>query len=261
MNSSSQKLLKKIVKEQVELINEQSFSMIDATKQQQMLNKPWTGKAGDSNATVAFNLLKSWGATPKQGPSLGSSALELKLPWFWAPISAKNTTQGKGGSRPQAGSSTSPGSSTFQPGMLKSSGDVLTFIRDGAELRSKNHPLTNIKWKLKSNSTFEMWSGGTMLGTIKKGNAKPGEAEFIPSKQAALKKKEMDQAAQYWDAKNKKVRNDAIWDKVQELVDILGFIPFWGDLADMVNAGWYIQRNKYIDAALSLIGPTIHSNQ
>ena len=39
----------------------------------------------------------------------------------------------------------------------------------------------------------------------------------------------------------------------QTVLDVLGFIPFYGDIIDLVNAVIYYYRGKYLEAALSLI--------
>ena len=36
-------------------------------------------------------------------------------------------------------------------------------------------------------------------------------------------------------------------------LDVVGFVPGWGEAADVANAAWYVGEAKYLDAGLSLI--------
>jgi len=229
MNSNSKKLLKQIVKEEVKLISEYTTEY------------PWTGPE-----KPAWDLLKSWGATPKSNPSgYNETILQLKMPWWWAP--AKKAAGSAAPPDPNSGYSYPRGKS----GLTQSSGDVLTFYPN-SDIQSQNNPLKNLTWKLSGNS-MEFISGPNVLGTIKKGK-KPGEGEYQERKESKELRKQQKIEFDRWSAKEKNKRGDALADATQAALDILGFIPFYGDAIDLYNAWWYWDRGKKVDSVLTVIG-------
>jgi len=125
--------------------------------------------------------------------------------------------------------------------------DRLQFYSDNTVYSSDN--TETMGWKI-NGSTIQLTEkpgSKELVGTIKQsGNKNTYVIDKTKEKAARQAAREAAAAAEY-------TKYEAISDKVHTVLDYAGFIPGIGDIADLINAAWYLYDGKYIDSLLSAI--------
>ena len=125
--------------------------------------------------------------------------------------------------------------------------DRLQFYSDNTVYSSDN--VETMGWKINGSSIQLTEKPGSkdLVGKITKSGNKNTYVIDNTKEKARLRKEKEEAAAKEY------TRYEAISDKVHLVLDYAGFLPGIGDIADLINAAWYLYDGKYIDSLLSAI--------